>query len=123
MFETVDEEEYGKIVSNRRKKEDFVVDDDGLGYYDDGEEHLGVVKDAYEAKQALLHDAEEDDSKRLKKKAKYMQSNTMYSYAKSTDMFQAKANYGAASGMLMFCFVSYFDFTAISCMFCFLRFV
>jgi len=49
-----------------------------------------------------MHDAEEDDSKRLKKKAKYMQSNTMYSYAKSTDMFQTKSSYGTASGKVVF---------------------
>ena len=28
------------LVKERRQNADFVVDDDGLGYYDDGEEHL-----------------------------------------------------------------------------------
>jgi hypothetical protein len=41
VYEVVDEEEYGKLVNARRQREDFIVDDDGLGYYDDGEEHLG----------------------------------------------------------------------------------
>jgi DNA polymerase Pol2 len=41
IYETVTEEEYTKIVNARRQREDFVVDDDGLGYYDDGEELLG----------------------------------------------------------------------------------
>lgn len=41
IYETVTEEEYVKIVNARRQREDFVVDDDGLGYYDDGEELLG----------------------------------------------------------------------------------
>ena len=35
----VTEEEYRKIVRDRRKREEFVVDDDNTGYYDDGEEH------------------------------------------------------------------------------------
>ena len=37
------EEEYKKLVNERRKGEEFVVDDDGTGYYDDGEEHLFEV--------------------------------------------------------------------------------
>jgi hypothetical protein len=41
IYETVTEEEYTRIVNARREREDFVVDDDGLGYYDDGEELLG----------------------------------------------------------------------------------
>ncbi|CAB9498953.1 DNA polymerase alpha catalytic subunit (Fragment) [Seminavis robusta] len=45
IYEVVDEEEYGKLVNARRQREDFIVDDDGLGYYDDGEEHLGGEPD------------------------------------------------------------------------------
>lgn len=41
IYETVDEETYQNLVRARREREDFVVDDDGLGYYDDGEEHFG----------------------------------------------------------------------------------
>ena len=41
VFETVTEEEYMDLVDSRRAREDFVVDDDGLGYHDDGEEYLG----------------------------------------------------------------------------------
>jgi len=84
VFQEVDEDEYNDIVEKRRETGDFVVDDDGLGYYDDGEEHTGQVLDAYDTKKALLQDAEDEDSKKLKKKAKYMQSNTMFNYAKST---------------------------------------
>ena len=40
VFETMTEKEYKKLVKERREGEDFVVDDEGLGYYDDGEEHL-----------------------------------------------------------------------------------
>ena len=40
VFDTMTEKEYKKLVKERRAGEDFVVDDEGLGYYDDGEEHL-----------------------------------------------------------------------------------
>jgi len=38
VYEHVDEEDYRNLVDKRREREDFVVDDDGLGYHDDGEE-------------------------------------------------------------------------------------
>ena len=38
IFEQVDEDAYHDLVEKRRQREDFVVDDDGLGYHDDGEE-------------------------------------------------------------------------------------
>jgi len=41
VYEMVDQEEYKNLVESRRQREDFVVDDDGIGYYDDGEECLG----------------------------------------------------------------------------------
>eukprot|EP00934_Nitzschia_sp_Nitz4_P001836 Nitzschia sp. Nitz4//scaffold294_size23022//6123//10997//NITZ4_008514-RA/size23022-snap-gene-0.2-mRNA-1//-1//CDS//3329546223//1836//frame0 len=41
VYDVVDEDEYQSLVNSRRQREDFVVDDDGLGYYDDGEERLG----------------------------------------------------------------------------------
>ncbi|KAL9187656.1 hypothetical protein ACHAXT_006034 [Thalassiosira profunda] len=37
VFETMDEEQYREYVERRREREDFVVDDDGLGYHDDGD--------------------------------------------------------------------------------------
>lgn len=40
LFDIVDDAAYAKIVAERRGKGDFVADDDGLGYADDGEEHL-----------------------------------------------------------------------------------
>ena len=39
IYDIYSEDEYRKLVQTRREQEDFVVDDDGLGYYDDGEEH------------------------------------------------------------------------------------
>ena len=41
VYEQVSEDQYAELVRQRRQGEDFVVDDDGLGYFDDGEEHLG----------------------------------------------------------------------------------
>jgi DNA polymerase alpha subunit A len=41
IYDYLPEEEYQHLVESRRQREDFVVDDDGLGYFDDGEERLG----------------------------------------------------------------------------------
>lgn len=46
MYDVVDEHEYKDIVNKRRQREDFVVDDDGIGYADDGEEHLAEDRKA-----------------------------------------------------------------------------
>ena len=42
VYDLVDEDEYRELVDQRRLREDFVVDDDGLGYQDDGEEYIGA---------------------------------------------------------------------------------
>jgi len=38
LYETVDEESYKKVVRKRLDQDDFVVDDNGQGYADDGRE-------------------------------------------------------------------------------------
>lgn len=38
LYETVDEEGYKKVVRSRLDRDDFVVDDNGAGYADDGRE-------------------------------------------------------------------------------------
>ena len=48
VYDLVDDEEYAKIVKSRREESDFVVDDNGIGYADDGEEVVGVIEDAYD---------------------------------------------------------------------------
>jgi DNA polymerase alpha subunit A len=58
VYDEVDESEYEAIVNARREREDFVVDDDGLGYHDDGEEHFGDretdgKKEAVKAKRGI----------------------------------------------------------------------
>ena len=47
VYEQVTEQEYADLVRKRRQNEDFVVDDDGLGYFDDGEEHAPLWQDAH----------------------------------------------------------------------------
>ena len=44
----MDEDEYCNLVNSRREREDFVVDDDGLGYHDDGEERIFHASDEKE---------------------------------------------------------------------------
>ena len=39
IYDVVAEEDYRDLVKKRQEREDFVVDDDGIGYIDDGEEH------------------------------------------------------------------------------------
>lgn len=38
IYETVDDEAYKKVVRSRLDQDDFVVDDNGAGYADDGRE-------------------------------------------------------------------------------------
>ena len=38
IYETVDDEGYKKVVRSRLDQDDFVVDDNGAGYADDGRE-------------------------------------------------------------------------------------
>eukprot|EP01036_Dinobryon_divergens_P035626 gene35626-46208_t len=67
VYDLVSDEQYNELVEERRKKDDFVVDDDGLGYHDDGEEHLGIAEDVSEAKKRLQDMSKEGDSKLAKK--------------------------------------------------------
>ena len=46
VYDEVNEDDYRSMVEKRREREDFVVDDNGFGYYDDGEEHFGKDDDA-----------------------------------------------------------------------------
>mmetsp|Transcript_12769 Transcript_12769/g.23948 ORF Transcript_12769/g.23948 Transcript_12769/m.23948 type:complete len:1531 (-) Transcript_12769:203-4795(-) len=54
IYVQVDDKDYRELVQRRREREDFVVDDDGLGYHDDGEEHFFDQDDsnAHSKKQA-----------------------------------------------------------------------
>lgn len=48
LYEEVDENQYKKIVRDRLNQDDFVVDDNGEGYADDGREEWDRVQ-AYES--------------------------------------------------------------------------
>ncbi|KAL4577433.1 hypothetical protein LXL04_013542 [Taraxacum kok-saghyz] len=68
IYDTVDDDEYESLVAQRRKEfEGFIVDDDGLGYGDEGEEvdwtKSGVVPSSEEESEGEL-------GKRKPKKAK-----------------------------------------------------
>ncbi|KAL2160504.1 hypothetical protein VTH06DRAFT_1192 [Thermothelomyces fergusii] len=54
LYEEVDEDEYKKIVRARLNEDDFVVDDNGEGYADDGREEWDRVQTYY--------DSESDDA-------------------------------------------------------------
>lgn len=47
LYEEVDENEYKKIVRDRLNQDDFVVDDNGEGYADDGREDWDRVQTYY----------------------------------------------------------------------------
>ncbi|KAJ1447546.1 DNA polymerase family B-domain-containing protein [Pelagophyceae sp. CCMP2097] len=80
VYDNVDEAGYRGIVAERRQREDFVVDDDGLGYYDDGEEHLGEDEASAAEKAELKRSAKKVDrlhsDKALKKARKLNSSGT-----------------------------------------------
>lgn len=48
IYETVDDEGYKKVVRSRLDQDDFVVDDNGAGYADDGREDWQDEGRAYE---------------------------------------------------------------------------
>ena len=52
VYDLVDDNEYQDLVDKRRQADDFVVDDDGLGYVDYGEEEWeGEASDGEEVAQ------------------------------------------------------------------------
>ena len=48
IYETVDDEGYKKVVRSRLDQDDFVVDDNGEGYADDGREDWQDQKVTYD---------------------------------------------------------------------------
>lgn len=48
IYETVDDEGYKKVVRSRLDRDDFVVDDNGAGYADDGREDWQDERQAYD---------------------------------------------------------------------------
>ena len=65
MYDEVTEEEYKKIVADRRKTSNFVVDDmEGMGYHDDGEEHLFDATMDDDGEERIVDGADLDGKKR-----------------------------------------------------------
>lgn len=51
IYETVDEEGYKKVVRSRLNQDDFVVDDNGEGYADDGREEWQNERQYYSSEE------------------------------------------------------------------------
>lgn len=65
IYETVDDEGYKKVVRSRLDQDDFVVDDNGAGYADDGRE------DWQDERQARDDSESEEDLPRNSKAGTY----------------------------------------------------
>ena len=70
VYEEMDEETYAAHVESRRNQEDFVVDDNGNGYADNGEEWIGATEDERERKKRKMREAGVDGDKKLAKNAR-----------------------------------------------------
>lgn len=66
LYDEVDEDGYKKIVRSRLDQDDFIVDDNGEGYVDDGREEWDDGQGRYHY---AATDSEEDDSQPTKGKA------------------------------------------------------
>ena len=44
LYDEVDEDAYKKVVRSRLDRDDFIIDDNGMGYADDGREEWNVDK-------------------------------------------------------------------------------
>lgn len=44
LYDEVDEDAYKKVVRGRLDRDDFIIDDNGMGYADDGREEWNVDK-------------------------------------------------------------------------------
>uniref|UniRef100_A0A8R1HXF4 DNA polymerase alpha catalytic subunit n=1 Tax=Caenorhabditis japonica TaxID=281687 RepID=A0A8R1HXF4_CAEJA len=75
VYETVDDAEYEKIVS-QRQQDNFVVDDDGMGYVDTGVDFEDEYEDEYEEKSAK-------SSKKPKKEKKEKKKGGIHSFLAS----------------------------------------
>ena len=65
IYETVDDEAYKKVVRKRLDQDDFVVDDNGEGYADDGREDWQDERQVYDESE------DEEDLPKHSKAGKY----------------------------------------------------
>lgn len=66
LYDEVDEEGYKKVVRSRLDEDDFIVDDNGEGYADDGREEWDGDHPGY---RYAATDSEEEDERPAKGKA------------------------------------------------------
>lgn len=66
LYDEVDEEGYKKVVRSRLDQDDFIVDDNGEGYADDGREEWDAEHGGY---RYAGSDSEEEDERPTKGKA------------------------------------------------------
>jgi DNA polymerase alpha subunit A len=73
LYEEVDEEGYKKVVRGRLDQDDFVVDDNGEGYADDGREDWDTTDKRYDY-------SESEDDRPVKGKAGMFYSSKPYDH-------------------------------------------
>jgi DNA polymerase alpha subunit A len=84
IYDTVSEEQYREIVRERRKREEFVVDDDGTGYYDDGEEHLFERAEGQDMLNFQAKNTSRDPNARKRQRALIKKRDTLAAAAAGT---------------------------------------
>jgi DNA polymerase alpha subunit A len=104
VYEEMDEEEYNAHVESKRNQEDFVVDDDGNGYVDNGEEWIGATEDEKQKKKRSIKEAGMEDDKKLTKNARKLaeagnqQQGAMRNFARA-GVSEANKKTAAAAAM------------------------
>jgi DNA polymerase alpha subunit A len=85
IYDYVDETEYQRVVESRRQREDFVVDDEGLGYHDDGEEACfgHAEEDTYNDKDVAGKNKQKNSKAQLLKKARQQNKAAATAFDKS----------------------------------------
>ncbi|CCO28503.1 DNA polymerase alpha subunit A [Rhizoctonia solani AG-1 IB] len=86
LYDEVSEDDYKKIVKSRLDRDDFIVDDDGGGYVDNG-------MDAFEAgKDYDSDDDEENEEERRKRKAERKKTKAALAAQRAKDEAYAEKN-------------------------------
>ncbi|CAL2036593.1 unnamed protein product [Caenorhabditis brenneri] len=82
VYDTVDDDEYDDIVS-KRQNDNFVVDDDGMGYVDTGEDFEEEYEDEYED-DGRRGGASSKKDKKAKKEKKEKKKGGLHAFLSST---------------------------------------
>ena len=64
LYDEVTDDQYRSIVGTRLERDDFIVDDDGSGYVDNGQEEWGGGEDAEESDDEDDFDGEDEELRR-----------------------------------------------------------